>query len=236
MTGGVFAIRPEPGLTETIAAGRAVGLGVDGEAAFAIEPVAWQPVSEEALDGLLIGSANAIRHAGEGLAGLLEKPVYAVGERTAEAARGAGLTVASTGEGGLQALVAALKPPLRLLRLAGATHVDLAPPQGIELITRVTYRSVPRPLSADFARRLAEGGIVLLHSGEAARHFAAECERLALPRDRLSLVVLAPRILEGVGGGWSWTAAAREPREGALLALARDMCLSGAGRRTDEDG
>lgn len=236
MSGAVFAIRPEPGLTETIAAGRALGLEIEGEAAFAIEPVAWDPVEPRAVDGLLIGSANALRRGGDGLAALRETPVYAVGESTAEAARAAGFAIAATGDEGLQPLLDTLAPPLRLLRLAGEKHVELAPPAGVHLLTRVVYRAVPRPFSARFAERLAGGGTVLLHSAEAARHFVAECARLALPRDRLALAVLAPRILEAVGGGWTWTAAAREPRAGALLALARDMCLSSQGSRTDDNG
>ena len=231
---GLFAIRPEPGLSQTLTAARALGLTIAGEAAFAIEPLAWEPVDPCAIDGLLIGSANAIRHGGDGLAALREKSVYAVGETTAEAARAAGFAIAASGARGLQPLLDTLAPPLRLLRLTGEKHVELAPPEGVELLTRVVYRAVARPLSDEFARRLAGGGTVLLHSAAAARHLVAECERLAIPRDRLALVVLAPRILESVGGGWAWTAAAREANEGALLALARDMCLIGDGSKNGQ--
>ena len=41
--------------------------------------------------------------------------------------------------------------------------------------------------------------------------------------------MLAPRILGEVGAGWAWTAAAAAPDEAALLALVRDMCLTGDG-------
>lgn len=227
MTAAVFAIRPEPGLSETLAAARAAGLEVRGEPLFEVEPVAWKRVAPEAFDGLLVGSANAIRLAGAGLRAFADKPVYAVGVRTAEAARAAGLRVAATGEGGLQILLAGLAPPLRLLRLAGETRVALSPPRGVTLETRTVYRVRALPVPAGLAAQLGRGGVVLLHSGEAAVHFAAECDRLGVTRAHLALAALAPRIAERAGNGWAGAEAAARPEEGALLALARDMCQGG---------
>lgn len=224
MKSSLFAIRPEPGLGETLAAARAQGLTIHGEPLFGVEPVAWEPVSPEAVDGLLVGSANAIRHAGEGLESVRGRPVYAVGARTAGAARGAGLQVAATGEGGLQALLDTLAPPLRLLRLAGEQRVELTPPPGVSLAVRTVYRARPLPMSEDLAAQLGRGGVVLLHSGEAAAHLARECDRCGVARAGLALAALAPRIGERAGDGWAAIRAAERPEDGALLALARDMC------------
>ncbi|HYD23332.1 MAG TPA: uroporphyrinogen-III synthase [Croceibacterium sp.] len=223
MTGLVVTIRPEPGAAATAAAGREAGIEIEAWPLSAIRPLPWEPAAGR-FDALLLGSANAVRHAGPALAGVRGIPAYAVGEATAAAAVAAGLTVAATGSGGLQSLVDALPPPLRLLRLAGAERVPLAPPAGIEIATRVTYENAPLPLAAEHAARLGAGALVLLHAAAAARHFAAECDRLGVPRGAVRLAALALRIAGAAGPGWREVRAAAAPREGALLALARDMC------------
>lgn len=227
----LFAIRPEPGLSETLAAGAQLGLDIHGESLFAVERVDWDPVDPERVDGLLAGSANAFRLGGKGLQALSGKPVYAVGAKTAEAARAAGFAVAATGEGGLQKLLGELKGPLRLFRPTGEERVILDPPGGVLLEERTVYRAVAMPLPESLAKLLKRGGIVLLHSAAAGHHFAAECERLAIARDNLALAAIGPRVLGKAGAGWNWTAAAPEPSDTALLALARDMCLSGDGSK-----
>jgi uroporphyrinogen-III synthase len=70
---------------------------------------------------------------------------------------------------------------------------------------------------------LREGGLVLLHSGAAARHFAAECDRLGLRRGNIALAALGERIARAAGTGWAALRWAGEPRDAGLLALARDM-------------
>lgn len=227
----LFAIRPEPGLANTLASGAALGLAIRGAPLFAVEPVDWDPIDPPDVDGLLVGSANAFRHGGEKLARLTDKPVHAVGEATAEAARAAGFAVASSGSGELQPLLDTLKGPLRLLRLAGEARVELVPPKGVMIVERIVYRSHPLPMPESLAALLGGGGAVLLHSAEAGRHFAAECDRLRVPRAKLGLIAIGPRVLGAIGTGWAWTAAAPEPSEAALLALARDMCLSDPGSK-----
>lgn len=224
MSGLVLTIRPYPGGEATVAAGREAGLMIDAVPLSEIGPLAWQAPSPDGFDGLLLGSANALRHAGEALDALGGKPVYAVGEATAAEAQADGFPVAMIGRGGLQALADTLSPPLRLLRLAGAEHVPVTPPAGVEIETRAVYENAPLPLPPELAQRLREGALVLLHSAAAARHFAAECDRLGVPRDAISLAALGPRIAAAAGEGWRGVRAAAEPREGALLALARQMC------------
>jgi len=219
----VIAVRPEPGLSRTIAAGRELGLAIEGAPLFAIRALAWEPVPAGCVDALLLGSANAVRHGGEALAAYRHLPVHAVGEETAQAARAAGLAVARTGEGGLQALLDAAGARLRYLRLAGAAHVPLVPPPGSTITARIVYEGAPLPMPDALAACLREGALVLLHSGEAAHHLAAECDRLHISRARVALAVLAPRIAEAAGPGWAAIASAPVPRERALLALAQDM-------------
>lgn len=221
----LFAIRPEPGFSATQAAAREIGLTVGGEPLFEVKPLRWQipPVGE--VDGLLFGSANALRHAGNGLAVFLDKPAYVVGAATAQAARERGLHVAEIGSGGLQTVLDALEGrALRLLRLAGADHVPLDLPAGVKVETRIVYESARRSMSRAFAARLRDGGVVLLHSAAAAGHFSRECDRLGIPRGVLALAGLGPRIIAAAGEGWRGLRAAVSPREDALLALARDMC------------
>lgn len=225
MTQTVFSIRPEPGLSATLEAGRALGLEMAGEPLFEIRSTDWTPPPADVFEALLLGSANAIRHGGEGLRDLTGKPVYAVGNATANAARDAGFRIASIGQGGLQTVMdGAAQRHLRFLRLAGEDHIRLTPPDGAELITRIVYASRPLSLGDVLARRLAEGGVVLLHSAKAAEHFAHECRRLELDRSRLRLAALGSRIAHAADSGWHEVQVAAEPRESALLALARDMC------------
>jgi uroporphyrinogen-III synthase len=220
----IIAIRPEPGCSATVEAGRAAGLAIEGHPLFDVRPLAWEPPPADAIDALLLGSANAIRHGGPGLDAFRAKPVYAGGEATAAAAEAAGFTLATVGQGDLQSLLDTLAAPLRLLRVSGAEHVPLALSPGIEIETRVAYESAPLPLPAALAGRLRDGAVVLLHSGAAARHFGAECDRRGVPRNTITLAALAPRIAAAAGEGWREVRSAAAPSEAALLALARHMC------------
>jgi uroporphyrinogen-III synthase len=224
MTTPVLAIRPEPGCSATVEAGRAIGLPVECHPLFAIRPIDWAPPPCDEIDALLLGSANAVRLGGAGLEGLRSCPVYAVGGTTAAAAKSAGFTVAATGRSGLQAMLDTLAGPLRLLRVTGVEHIQLVPPPGIEIVTRVAYQNQGIPLPRLLAERLGEGALVLLHSAAAGRHFAAECDRCGVPRSAIALAALGPRIAAAAGYGWREVRAAPEPREVALLALARQMC------------
>lgn len=221
----VVAIRPEPGLSATIEAGRTAGLDIAGWPLFELRARDWVAPDPSAVEGLLIGSASAIRLGGAALARFKDKPVHAVGEATAEAAREAGFTVATVGEGGLQNLLGKLAiRSLHLLRIAGAEHVPLVVPEGITLETRIAYENTPLPMPERMAVTLGEGALVLLHSAAAGRHFAAECNRLALSRERIALAALGPRIAAAAGEGWKEVRSTAPPREAALLALAKDMC------------
>lgn len=225
MTIPLIVIRPEPGNAATVAEAEQRGLTAIAAPLFAIEPRAWEPPDPATVDALLVGSANAIRHAGAALQVFANKPVYAVGASTAQTVREAGLKVTQTGQGGLQELLDTLTGQhLTLLRLAGEEHVPLAPPKGIELVTRIAYASVPQPLPERLIKPLETGAIALLHSAAAARHFASECDRLGLDRTPIALAALGPRIAEAASDGWRTLETAPEPTDAALLALAERMC------------
>ena len=170
MSGYVLTVRPQPGLAATMAAGEALGLNMIGYPLFEVQARDWDCPDPAGIDALLIGSANAIRHGGEGLAKLPDKPVYAVGEATAYAAREAGFAVASCGTGGLQKVLDTIAAPARLLRIAGADHVPLDPPAGVSMTKVIAYESVPMELPEPLRPLHDMGLTVLLHSAAAARH------------------------------------------------------------------
>lgn len=220
----ILTIRPQPGCDATVVAGKALGLTIEARPLSELRPVEWSVPAGD-FDGLLLGSANALRHGGPPIDNLVDKPVYAVGKATAAAARERGFSVARIGSGGLQALVASLTGArLRLLRIAGRERVPLNPPADISIETVSAYESIPLPLPSHVAERLASGTLVMLHSAGAARHFAAECDRLAVQRGAIRLAAIGPRIAEAAGAGWEQVRFAKEPTDLALLALTRDMC------------
>lgn len=225
-----LALRPEPGLSATLEKARALGLAITGLALSEIRAVAWECPDPATFDGLLIGSANAILHGGKHLARLTDKPVYAVGEATAAAARAAGFAVAMTGSGGLQGVLDVIPAPCHLLRIAGEEHVPLVPPAGVSFVEVIAYRSVALPLDPVADLLASEEVLVLLHSAATASHFAAECERLGLDRARISLAALGPRIAAAAGEGWAGVHTATRPDEATLMQLAFDLC--GAPRST----
>ncbi len=225
MTRTILAVRPQPGLAATIAAGEAMGLTIVGYPLFEIRPRAWECPNPDSIDALLVGSANAIRHGGEALREITGKPVHAVGQATADAAREAGFTIASTGTGGLQKVLDKIEPPARCLRLAGEEHVVLTAPDGVTIDTRILYEAAPLELPEPL-RALAEPGLVtLLHSAAAARAFDRETRRLAMDRSRISLAVIGPRVAEATGDGWHSIHVSPTPSDSAMLEMVRVACI-----------
>ncbi len=221
----LFVFRPEPGLRVTLETARSMGIDAIGCPLFSVTEVPWELPPVARFDRLLAGSANAFRHAGDKLEKLARLPVLAVGEATMEEAKDRGFMVARTGTGGLQNLLDGMAGKKRhLLRLAGEAHVELAPPEGIEIETVVVYKTVPLDISEAVAARLRAGGVALLHSGEAAKRLSAECERMDVPRSLVRIAALAPRIAEAAGDGWGAVHVSPHPIDGELLELAEGLC------------
>lgn len=224
-----IVIRPQPGCDASVASLSARGIETKGFPLFEIRPMPWEAPEAETFDAILVGSANAIRHGGLALGAYAGKPAYAVGEKTAQAAREAGLDVIVTGSGGLQDVLADLRADHRnLLRLTAAKSVDLAPPEGVKIHERIVYASEPLPLPAELAQLLRDPALVLLNSSEAARHFAESCDKFGVDRSLVSLAAIGPRVVEAVGSGWANIQYAQKPNEDELLALAEQMCKEGA--------
>lgn len=228
MSSAVITIRPQPGCTATVAAGKALGLDVLGAPLSEIRACEWDAPDPSNFDALLIGSANVFRSGGAQLAAFINLPVHAVGETTAKIAGEAGFSVTHIGSGGLQGLLDGVAEeetaPIRYLRLAGAEHMALVRPAHMTISTFILYENRPLSMPVSLAKMLEKGGVVLLHSAAAARHFLSECERLGLNRGRISLASLGPRIKKAAGTGWAQSRAARSPDDAGILALAQQMC------------
>ncbi len=213
-------LRPEPGATATCTAARERGLRPLAIALFQIEPAIWVAPDPAAFDGLLLTSANALRHGGAELDKVRGLPVYAVGEATAAEAENRGFAMSFTGSGGVDALLAGIDPDLRLLHLCGEQWREPATPR--QSITHVpVYRAAELP-PADLSP--IRGAVVAVHSPRAAARLA---ELAALSRFDLSATALAAISREAVraaGSGWEQVATADEPDDGALLALAARLC------------
>lgn len=207
----LLVLRPQPGADATAARARAIGLQPFVAPLFATAPMAWQPPIAAGFDALLFTSASAVRAAGAGLANFAHLPVVTVGEATAEAAQTAGLNVVEVGEADGAAVVAATRFH-RLLHLAGRRHAPLDDPR-VTSIPVYAAEALPPPV-------LPPEGVALLHSGRAARRFAS----IVTSRDRYCLVAISPSVAEDAGYSWRSVAAAEQPRDAAMLALAASLC------------
>jgi uroporphyrinogen-III synthase len=219
-----FVIRPEPGCSATVEAAAALGLAAIAAPLFEVVPVPWDR-PEGDFDGLLAGSANLFRYGGTALDSLRHLPVLAVGQATANAAEATGFEVERIGSGGLQGLLDGLPDaPRHLLRLSGSERIALYPPAAIAISACEVYRVDLLPVSDHLAYSLRKGGTVLVHSALAARHFASECDRMAINRATIELAAIGPRVADACGAGWRTVASADQPNDTALLALARSLC------------
>ena len=202
-----------------------------------IEPVAADLSGD--WSAVIVTSANAP----EAIAGnpqrkaLLHLPVFAVGGRSAEAARAAGFDKIASADGDAVALVQLIarqpRTPTPMLYLAGDTQAadvvgELAR-RGIAAAMRIVYRAVTAPFPAALtdALRSASLDMVLHYSKRSAENFIArareakvERESLALQHLCLSAQVAAP--LQDAGA--PHIAVAKHPDEAALIELLRASC------------
>ncbi|MES2337969.1 MAG: uroporphyrinogen-III synthase [Pseudomonadota bacterium] len=201
MSRRIAVLRPEPENAVTAARIAALGRTALRLPLFAVAPVAWDVPDPRRYDSLLLTSANALRHAGAGLAALRSLPVHAVGAATAVAARAAGFDVVAVGSGGVDAL----DPPGRILRLAGREHRPLA---GADTI--VVYAS--DALAPDLSPLV--GSIAMIHSPRAGQALAG---RMA-DRSRVDIVAISAAAAAAAGPGWRSVAVADRPTDDAIIA------------------
>lgn len=220
MSRPLLVLRPEPGNGETCTQALDRGIEPIGIPLFTVEPVAWSADPPASYAGILLTSANAVRHAGD-LSDWLTLPVYAVGGATAAAAREAGFESVVEGDRDVARLIAkvATLGKHRLLHLAGEdwTAFDPGP---IEIDRRIAYRAVEIAAPAGLTRALAAGPVALLHSVRAAHRLAA----CADGKDRIVLVAISNAVAQAAGPGWREVAIAPLPRNDAMLEIAAQYC------------
>ncbi|MFN2258828.1 MAG: uroporphyrinogen-III synthase, partial [Parasphingopyxis sp.] len=190
---------------------------------FSIEARDWSAPDPEAFDAVLMTSANAAGEAGAALAPFTRLPVYAVGEATGRAARGAGFgdVVIGAGTSGDAAHRLRADGRRRVLHLAGEEVRDF---DGTELeVTRIAvYASVPTAAEG-LEQALAGAPIALVHSPRAGGRFAELCDERGIPRQAIALVAISAAALAEAGANWRVAAAAAQPNDAAMLAAAAGL-------------
>jgi uroporphyrinogen-III synthase len=220
----LLVLRPEPGASATVAAARAIGRDAVGAPLFAMRSIDWT-MPDPLPPAILLTSANAARHGGTRLEALRALPVYAVGEATAAAAREAGFTTVTTGDGDIDAILARARADGidALLHLAGREHHPPADPTTI-LVRRIVYAADAVDRLPDAARAVLPDAVALLHSARAAATFARLIDEARIPRREIRLAAISAAALDGAGGGWRSGIVADTPDDAALLAAAVKLC------------
>jgi uroporphyrinogen-III synthase len=213
----VVVVRPEPGNARSAAALRALGLDVRQVPLFAVTPVDWSLPDLVGFDGLLLTSANAVRHGGAGLDALKRLPVIAVGAATAAAATEAGFAVAVTGASSAPDAVSEARDRgfARLLHLAGRDRKPTG--DGVEPI--IVYASDDLPIDAAMARSFADT-VVLLHSERAATRLKDILDTAGVDRSGIEIAAISAAVGDAAGPGWASVSIAPQPTDEALVALA----------------
>jgi uroporphyrinogen-III synthase len=234
----VLVTRPHPDDETTAAALGARGFEVLCAPMLRFEAVAFHDDEDVRYGAVIVTSANALRGIEPHLNGsrLLKLPLFAVGERTAAAARSAGfqnVIAANSDAAGLRDLVLTsvktktLKKAATLLYLAGSDLArDLAGELGecgFSVVTHTTYRmsavpSLPQEVSDAFAANAVEA--VLHYSRRSARAFleaaraaGVEISALAIPHCCISAAVAS--VVRDAGATQVMVAAS--PDENALF-------------------
>jgi len=214
-------LRPEPGARASLERARTLGLDAVSMPLFGIRPLAWTPPDAAMFDAVLATSANALRHGGPGLGQFRHLPLHAVGEATAEAARGAAFGNVMAGGSDVDALLGSLGPGLRLFHPCGHDRRDLSE-------ARQRIRSVPvyaaeaLPMPDGFAA--IAGVVVAVHSPRAGARLAELAETAAIERSSIRIAAISEAAAIAARDGWEVVASAREPSDGALLELCARLC------------
>ncbi|MCJ7421217.1 uroporphyrinogen-III synthase [Sphingomicrobium astaxanthinifaciens] len=217
----ILLLRPEPGAS--LSASRAAEMGIEGVETlplFKVRPVDWTPPDPARFDAILMTSANAARHGGEGLRALRDLPVHAVGEATAAAARAAGLMVDEVGTGGVEALLERLPPDRRLLHLAGQHR---RAPAGARqtIVPLAVYSSIAREHPPG-VERLA-GAIAVVHSPRAGQRLDALCEREGIERGSIAVAAISEDACPPEAHRYEQIVVAAAPRDRELLQRAAQL-------------
>eukprot|EP01035_Chromulina_nebulosa_P036573 gene36573-49286_t len=218
----IAVLRPEPGNAATVACVEAAGAEAIRLPLFVVRPLDWTQPDAGDFDAILLTSANAVRHGGPGLALLTHLPAFAVGEKTAAAARARGFDVRASGESDVSAIVAVAHAQgnRRLLHLGGR---DRASAVGGPIDTAIAvYVSEAREIDHAELAPLA-GTVALLHSARAARRLGELINSAGMSRADIAVAAISAAVAEAAGFGWSAVTTAALPRDEALIDAARAL-------------
>jgi len=223
MSGLVLILRPQPGADAT--AKRAIELGLTPVIAplFDVAALPWDPPDASAFDAVMLTSANAARHAGDGLASFAVLPCYATGEATAEAAAEAGFSGVRFGPSDGAALLAMMAGDgvRKAFHPCGLDTVALHH-DSVQLTDEPVYvAEAVRRLPPEAEAALLNHALVLLHSPRAGRLLDQLHEG---DRRFIAIAAISEAAGEAAGEGWRSVAIAAEPRDQALLELAAKLC------------
>ena len=230
----LLVTRPEPDVFDTV--GRLAALGIEGVAQPLLERITLSTGLPPAngFAALALTSTNALRALEERgkLRDYLALPVFAVGSRTAKAARAKGFADIRDGGGTLDRLAetlasAGLGGPV-LYPAARQQSGDLAAalaPAGIMVVTAQIYEMRPvAALPAAIVAALGDGGFAgaLFYSRRTADTFVRLTEALApAARERLGVLCLSEQVAGPlVAARFVRVGLADHPSEEAMMALA----------------
>ncbi|CAN5272045.1 hypothetical protein BH10PSE14_BH10PSE14_18210 [soil metagenome] len=216
MTRRIAVLRPEPGNAATAARVKAVGARAISLPLFAVRPLGWTAPDTADFDAILLTSANAARFGGPALAELNGLPAFAVGEKTAIAARDAGFDVKASGGTDAAAIVAVARAQgfQRLLHLGGRERsIAAGGPIGAAI---AVYANEALDI-ADTALAELAGAVALLHSARAAQRLGELVDAAGMARGDIALAAISAAVAASAGLGWSAVAVAAMPRDQALI-------------------
>lgn len=227
----VVVTRPQADSERTAATLEALGHEVLVAPLMRVEPVAVDLAGT--WSAIVITSANALPAIPATADGIKTLPVFAVGDRSAEAARRAGFAEVSSANGDIKDLVRlvaarAVGAKAPLLYLAGEDRsgdlVAQLAARGIDAEMKVIYRVVAEVFSSVLAAALESGDVdaVLHFSRRSAELFVegARSSGVAGPAEDVRHLCLSSQVAEPLAGA-SRIAVAARPEEAALIALLR---------------
>ena len=225
MNRAVLIVRPQPGASATAARAEALGLERVVAPLFEVRPLEWKPPASVSFQAVLLTSANAARHGGEGLRAYANLPCYAVGEATAEAARAAGFRDVRVGKSDVAAVTAMMVADgIRFAFHPHGLHHVAFPELGIGGVGITVYEAAGVSALPDAARdAIAAGALALIHSPRAGSLLASLVE----DRGAVRIAAISAPAAEAAGPGWLECHVAPSPRDEALLELAAKLCQIG---------
>jgi uroporphyrinogen-III synthase len=225
MTQPILVLRPEPGNAETMARLADKGLEAISLPLFEMRPLEWRAPDPRPFTGVMLTSANALRHAGADLASLFHLPAFAVGEATAQAARDAGFLSVVTGESTVARLLSHISTlgDHILIHLCGEDRTEVPLPPRLSLFAIPVYRADALDRVEALRQLGTASTVAMLHSPRAARHFADQADAAGVARGNIAIAATSHTVMSAAGTGWRGRAVADRTGDEALVALAAQL-------------